>query len=67
MALKVETEKETDDRWIAEVTDLPGIMAYGKTRQEAVERAQLLAHQVIVDRSKHGEALPGDVDDRSRE
>jgi predicted RNase H-like HicB family nuclease len=58
MALKIETEKETDGRWIAEVSDLPGVMAYGKTRQEAVEKAQVLALRVLADWLEHGEEIP---------
>ena len=40
---KVETELEDDGRWIAEVVDLPGVMAYGATEEEAVASAQALA------------------------
>ena len=40
--LQVETEREDDGRWIAEVVELPGVMAYGATRDEAVERAKAL-------------------------
>jgi predicted RNase H-like HicB family nuclease len=54
----VEVELETDGRWIAEVADLPGVMAYGQTREEAVKRAQALALRVLADRLEHGEPLP---------
>jgi predicted RNase H-like HicB family nuclease len=47
---KVETEREDDGRWIAEVLDLPGVMAYGATENEAVASAQALALRVIADR-----------------
>lgn len=47
---KVETELETDGRWIAEVLDLPGVMAYGSTEKEAVASAQALALRVLADR-----------------
>jgi predicted RNase H-like HicB family nuclease len=47
---KVETEREDDGRWIAEVLDLPGVMAYGATENEAVALAQALALRVIADR-----------------
>jgi predicted RNase H-like HicB family nuclease len=47
---KVETERETDGRWIAEIPDLPGVMAYGSTENEAVEAAQALALRVLADR-----------------
>ncbi len=54
----VETEREDDGRWIAEVTDLPGVLAYGQTREEAVRRAQALSLHVLAERLEHGEALP---------
>ncbi len=47
---KVETELEADGRWIAEVLDLPGVMAYGATEKEAVASAQALALRVLADR-----------------
>jgi len=39
MAFKVEVERETDKRWIAEVLDLPGVMVYGLTRKQAIAKA----------------------------
>jgi predicted RNase H-like HicB family nuclease len=45
MNLTVETEREEDGRWIAEVPDLPGVLAYGKTRDEAIARAEALASE----------------------
>jgi predicted RNase H-like HicB family nuclease len=47
---KVETELEGDGRWIAEVLDLPGVMAYGATEKEAVASGQALALRVLADR-----------------
>jgi predicted RNase H-like HicB family nuclease len=47
---KVETEREDDGRWIAEVLNLPGVMAYGSTENEAVASAQALALRVLADR-----------------
>jgi predicted RNase H-like HicB family nuclease len=47
---KVEMEREDDGRWIAEVLDLPGVMAYGVTKNEALALAQALALRVIADR-----------------
>jgi len=47
---KVETEVETDGRWIAEIPDLPGVLAYGSTEKEAVATAQALALRVLADR-----------------
>ncbi len=54
----VEVEQETDGRWIAEVADLPGAMAYGATRDEAVRNAQVLSLRVLAERLEHGEPLP---------
>ncbi len=58
MSLTIEVEQEDDGRWIAEVVDLSGVMAYGQTRQEAVERVQVLALRVLADRIEHGESVP---------
>ncbi len=52
--LKIEVEREDDGRWLAEVVELPGVMAYVTTRQEAVERAQALSLRVLADRLEHG-------------
>ena len=56
--LLVEVEQEQDGRWIAEVTALPGVLAYGASRDEAIKRAEALALRVIADRLEHGEAVP---------
>jgi predicted RNase H-like HicB family nuclease len=56
--LEIETERENDGRWIAEVIDLPGVMAYGATREAAVAAVQALALRVVADRLEHGEILP---------
>jgi predicted RNase H-like HicB family nuclease len=58
MSMTLEVEQEVDGRWLAEVTELPGVMAYGQTRPEAVARAQALALRVIADRLDHGEPVP---------
>jgi predicted RNase H-like HicB family nuclease len=50
MVYKIETERETDGRWIAEVLELPGVMAYGATENEAILAAQTLALRVLADR-----------------
>ena len=62
MGLKVETEQEEDGRWIAEVLDLPGVMAYGAGASEARALAQALALRVVADRLEHGEAGPDLLD-----
>jgi len=56
--MKIEIEREKDGRWIAEVPDLSGVMAYGKTRKQAIAKAEALALRVIADRLDHGEAIP---------
>ena len=58
MNLTVETEREEDGRWIAEVPDLAGVLAYGKTRDEAIARAEALALRVLADRLAHAESGP---------
>ena len=56
--LSVALEREDDGRWIAEVPDLPGVLAYGATREEAVAKVQALSLRVLNDRIEHGEAIP---------
>ncbi|MBN1322336.1 MAG: type II toxin-antitoxin system HicB family antitoxin [Thermoleophilia bacterium] len=56
MVLSIELERETDGRWIAEVIELPGVLAYGTTRDEAIARAQALALRVVADRLERDEA-----------
>ena len=55
MNLAVETELESDGRWLAEIPRIPGVMAYGTTRQEAIARAEALALRVLADRLDSGE------------
>ena len=47
-----------DGRWLAEVPDVPGVMVYGDSREEAAARVQAFALRVIADRLEHGEAAP---------
>lgn len=63
MPLTIEVEREDDGRWLAEVPELPGVLTYGHTRQEAIDRVQALSLRVLADRLEHGEAVPlmGDV------
>ena len=56
--MKIEIEREDDGRWIAEIPDLPGVMAYGNKRSEAISKAQVLALRVLADRLEHGEQIP---------
>ena len=56
--LSIEIEREEDGRWLAEVRELSGVLAYGQTRAEAINRARALALRVIADRLDHGEPVP---------
>lgn len=56
--MKIEIEREDDGRWIAEIPELPGVMAYGIRRNEAISKAQVLALRVLADRLEHGEQIP---------
>jgi predicted RNase H-like HicB family nuclease len=58
MPVSIEIEQEDDGRWIAEVTDLPGVLAYGDDRAQALGKAQALALRVLADRLEHGEPVP---------
>jgi predicted RNase H-like HicB family nuclease len=51
----IELEREEDGRWIGEVRDLPGVLVYGKDRDEAIARVQALALRVLAERLEHGE------------
>ena len=56
--MRIEVEREEDGRWLTEVPDLPGVMAYGATREEALARVKALALRVLADRLEHGETVP---------
>ena len=58
MKFTVEYEQEEDGRWLAEVKELPGVLAYGKDPDDAAAHAQALALRVIADRLENGESLP---------
>ncbi len=58
MNFKIELEQEDDGRWLAEVLELPGVMAYGDTHEEVRSKVQALALRVVADRLEHGEAGP---------
>jgi len=57
MKLTIESEQEEDGRWLAEVLELPGVMAYGQTKPEALAKAQALALRALAERLEHGEML----------
>ncbi len=58
MPFAIGVEQEDDERWLSEIPALPGVLAYGQTREEAIARAQVLALRVLADRLEHGESIP---------
>lgn len=56
--MNIEIEREEDGRWIAEVPDLPGVISYSQSREEAILKVEALALRVLADRLKHGEEIP---------
>lgn len=56
--MQIEIEREADGRWLAEIPDLPGVMVYGQTQEEAVSKAKALALRVMAERLEHGEIIP---------
>ncbi len=56
MKLTIETELEEGGRWIAEVPELSGVLAYGATQDEAMAKAEVLALRVLAEQLEHGEA-----------
>ena len=58
MTLPIELEQEDNGRWLGEIRDLPGVMAYGATRAEAGNATRLLALRVLAERIEHGEEVP---------
>jgi predicted RNase H-like HicB family nuclease len=57
----IELEQEDDGRWIGEVPTLPGVMAYGQTKGEALAAVQALALRAMADRLEHAEAVPEEL------
>jgi len=57
MKFTIEYEQEEDGRWLAEVLELPGVLAYGKDREDAIARAQALALRVVADRLEQSESI----------
>ena len=56
--LRIEFGREEDGRWVAEIPELPGVMAYGATREEAQAKVEALALRALADRLEHGETIP---------
>lgn len=61
MNFEPECELEDDGRWLAEVPQLPGVLAYGASAAEAMAKAEILALRVLADRLEHGEAQPLEI------
>ena len=58
LTFTIEIEKEEDGRWIAEITEIPGVLTYGATTQEAISKVQALALRVLAERLELGESSP---------
>ncbi len=58
MTFTIEYEQEEDGRWLAEVKEMPGVIAYGEDPDEAVAHAQVLALKAVIQRIEHGESMP---------
>ena len=61
MNYTLECEQEDDGRWLAEVAELPGVLAYGVSASEAMAKAEVLALRVLAERLEHGEVKPIDI------
>lgn len=58
MNINIEYEQEEDGRWLAEVPELPGVLAYGTSAEEAMAKAETLALRVLAERLEQGEGCP---------
>ena len=61
MKFTLECEREDDGRWLAEVPELPGVLAYGQSPDEAVSKAEILALRVLADQLENDHAAPQDI------
>jgi len=61
MNFTIECEEETDGRWIAEVPQLPGVLSYGNTAEEAMAKAEVLALRTMAERLENGESRPVEI------
>jgi predicted RNase H-like HicB family nuclease len=61
MNFSIECEEEVDGRWIAEVPQLPGVLCYGQSANEAMAKAEVLALRAMAERLEHGESQPVDI------
>jgi predicted RNase H-like HicB family nuclease len=55
--LNIEVEQETDGRWIGEMPELPGVLAYGATREDVVQKVEALALRVLADKLENGDTV----------
>ena len=62
LVMRIELEREEDGRWITEIPELPGVMAYGRSEEEALAKVKALALRVMAGRLEHGDAIPELVD-----
>jgi predicted RNase H-like HicB family nuclease len=60
--ISIETERESDNRWIAEVTSIPGVMAYGAMEKEAISKAYARALEVIAADARESQEAPKSID-----
>ena len=65
MCLTVTLDHEEDGRWIAVVTEIPGVLVYGQTGDDAITEVKALRLRVLADRLEHGEVVP-EMDELSR-
>ena len=61
MTFNLEVEQEDDGRWLAEVVELPGALAYGTSAAEAMAKAEALALRALAEQLEHGEAAPRSI------
>lgn len=61
MTLNIETERESKDRWIAEIAEIPGVLAYGVTKQDAIANVYALALRVIADEVEETKEVPTSI------
>ena len=61
MKFEIECEREEDGRWLAEVPQLPGVLAYGSSADEAMAKSEILALRVLAEQLEHGESRPQSI------
>jgi predicted RNase H-like HicB family nuclease len=61
MNFTIECEQEQDGRWLAEVPELPGVLSYGQSADDAMARTEVLALRVLAERLEHGESRPVEI------